>query len=145
MEMKSARKGSQQYPIGTLMAYGPDNARATKLVAAVFSPSGKSEVKALHRWFVDEGDVRHNEAIGEEFAVFFKKYSAKEVAVNERIAGCPHEEGVDYPMGRSCPQCPFWANIDRFTLEPIVLPLYDGRPISSFHNCGLALINSFII
>src|SRR5262249_17918794 len=29
---------------------------------------------------------------------------------------------IDYPMGRTCPQCPFWAGIDRFTLEPIAAP-----------------------
>src|SRR5712692_4405008 len=25
------------------------------------------------------------------------------------IIGCPHEEGIDYPEGKSCPQCPYWA------------------------------------
>ncbi|MGH9387747.1 MAG: DUF1186 domain-containing protein [Vicinamibacterales bacterium] len=42
---------------------------------------------------------------------------------SERIIGCPHEEGIDYPMGRSCPRCPFWADIDRFTHEPVVVPV----------------------
>jgi hypothetical protein len=40
----------------------------------------------------------------------------------DRIIGCPHQEGVDYPMGRMCPHCPFWAGIDRFTHEPIQSP-----------------------
>ena len=31
----------------------------------------------------------------------------------------PHEEGIDYPQGEACPQCPFWANRDRFTQEEI--------------------------
>jgi hypothetical protein len=31
-------------------------------------------------------------------------------------------------MGRTCPQCPFWANIDRFTHEPIVLPAPTRSP-----------------
>ena len=31
--------------------------------------------------------------------------------------GCPHEEGVDYPEGQICPQCPFWAHRDRWTGE----------------------------
>lgn len=120
--MKTAPKNFHKNLIGTLMAYGPDNIRATKLVAAVFKRSGKSEEKALHRWFVDEGDVRHNPAISEEVVAFFKKYGVVETAVSDRITGCPHEEGIDYPMGRTCPRCPFWANIDRFTHEPIVLP-----------------------
>ncbi len=33
------------------------------------------------------------------------------------IIGCPHEEGIDYPDGEVCPQCPFWARRDRFTGE----------------------------
>jgi hypothetical protein len=22
--------------------------------------------------------------------------------------GCPHEEGLDFPVGEDCPFCPFW-------------------------------------
>jgi hypothetical protein len=120
--MKMKTKGPHKNLVGTLMIYGPDNIRATKLVAAVFNRSGKGNAKALHRWFVEEGDVRNNPAISAEVAAFFKKYGVVETAVSDRITGCPHEEGVDYPMGRTCLQCPFWANIDRFTHEPIVLP-----------------------
>ena len=35
----------------------------------------------------------------------------------EEINGCPHEEGVDYPLGEVCPACPFWAHRRR-PLEP---------------------------
>jgi hypothetical protein len=28
------------------------------------------------------------------------------------------EEGIDYPEGSKCPECPFWADRDRFTGEP---------------------------
>ena len=35
------------------------------------------------------------------------------------LIGCPHEEGIDYPEGKSCPQCPYWAGRDRFTRERI--------------------------
>ena len=24
-----------------------------------------------------------------------------------RLIGCPHEEGIDYPEGHSCPHCPY--------------------------------------
>lgn len=37
----------------------------------------------------------------------------------DKIIGCPHEEGKDYPMGKKCPQCPFWVNRDRWTVEII--------------------------
>lgn len=31
------------------------------------------------------------------------------------LASRPHEEGVDYPEGHVCPQCPFWAHRDRWS------------------------------
>jgi hypothetical protein len=40
------------------------------------------------------------------------------VAMVEAIIGCPHEEGIDYPTGESCPHCPFWKGRDRWTGEP---------------------------
>ena len=27
--------------------------------------------------------------------------------------GCQHEEGIDYPEGELCPDCPFWAGRER--------------------------------
>jgi len=96
------------------MAYGPDNTRATKLVAAVFSRPEKSEAEVLHRWFVDAGDIRHDATITAEVAAFFRQYGVKETVVGDRITGCPHEEGVDYPEGEACPLCPFWKGRDRY-------------------------------
>jgi hypothetical protein len=46
---------------------------------------------------------------------FLESQGAKSVVMTDRIIGCPHEEGIDYPEGEPCPQCPFWANRDRFT------------------------------
>ena len=52
---------------------------------------------------------------------------AKDTVTYDRIIGCPHEEGIDYPMGRACPRCPFWAGIDRFTHEPVTPPVPPWR------------------
>jgi hypothetical protein len=41
------------------------------------------------------------------------------IVMADRIIGCPHEEGIDYPDGQTCPHCPFWAGRDRFTHERI--------------------------
>jgi hypothetical protein len=35
----------------------------------------------------------------------------------EAINGCPHEEGVDYPLGQVCSACPFWAEHRRLGLQ----------------------------
>lgn len=126
--MKSSRPKSPQYPTGTLTAYGPDNIRATKLVAAVFKRAGQKEADALHRWLINTGEIRNDPAIAAEIADFFKRHEVKETTTYDRIIGCPHEEGVDYPMGRTCPRCPFWAGIDRFTHEPIVPPAPTRSP-----------------
>jgi len=39
--------------------------------------------------------------------------------MTDRIIGCPHEEGIDYPEGQKCAQCPLWASRDRFTHDTI--------------------------
>ena len=43
-----------------------------------------------------------------------RMHAVKGVVAVDRIIGCPHEEGIDYPEGGKCPACPFWASRDRF-------------------------------
>jgi Protein of unknown function (DUF1186)/SEC-C motif len=107
------------YPIGTIAYYGPDNLVATKLVAAVVKTPG-AEPGPLHRWITQAGDVRQDSATAAAVKAFFRQHGVKHTVSSERIIGCPHEEGVDYPRGGVCPLCPFWHNRDRFTHE--VLP-----------------------
>jgi hypothetical protein len=73
----------------------------------------------MRTWSTDAGDVRHDPLIAAEVADWLRSQGIKETFDSDRIIGCPHEEGIDYPMGRTCPRCPFWAGIDRFTHEPI--------------------------
>jgi hypothetical protein len=42
---------------------------------------------------------------------------AKSVVMTDRIIGCPHQAGVNYPKGQACLQCPFRAKWDRWTGE----------------------------
>ena len=35
---------------------------------------------------------------------FINMQDADEIVTADRIIGCPHEEGIDYPLGRACPQ-----------------------------------------
>jgi hypothetical protein len=110
---------SPKYPLGTIAAYGPDNKLATKLAVSVFKRPEDKEPVELHRWFTNVGDVRNDAAIGAEVAEFLKRHGVKQTVRTDRIIGCPHEEGKDYPLGGTCPHCPFWQNIDRFTHKPI--------------------------
>jgi hypothetical protein len=50
---------------------------------------------------------------------FIREHQVLTVTSVDRIIGCPHEEGIDYPEGQPCPQCPFWRHRDRFTGELI--------------------------
>jgi len=87
---KKSRRGFRGYPVATIAAYGPDDRRASKLVATIV------------RWDGDDaGELR-------------EEHSAQSVAMPDRIIGFPHEEGVDYE-GEFCPACFFWMGRDRWT------------------------------
>jgi hypothetical protein len=72
--------------------------------------------------------VRHDPTIAADVASFVHQQRAKDTVTYDRIIGCPHEEGIDYPMGRACPHCLFWAGIDRFTHEPVTPPVPTMAP-----------------
>jgi hypothetical protein len=72
----------------------------------------------MKKWFSDK-DIRRDVKILNEIKEFITVQGARSVAITNKILGCPHEEDIDYPLGESCPQCPFWAGRDRFTDELI--------------------------
>lgn len=113
-----ARQPFQGFPVATVVLYGPDDRHATKVAVAILA-SENAEPEPLSRWLVEEGDIREKAVIGEEILAFIQENAARTVIVADRILGCPHEEGIDYPEGAKCPQCPFWARHDRWTGEPI--------------------------
>jgi tagatose-1,6-bisphosphate aldolase non-catalytic subunit AgaZ/GatZ len=114
---KKARPGVLRFPAGSVAFYGPDDRRATKVAAAVIPHEG-GEAKTLQRWIVTEGDARRDSAVLNEVTAFFKAHGVRSVGMLDRIIGCPHEEGIDYPKGEPCPACPFWAARDRWTGLP---------------------------
>jgi len=82
------------------------------VVGAIHRAGGPPD--ALERWWSDT-DVRRDPEIGRRVADFMSAQGVKTVALVDRIIGCPHEEGIDYPEGEACPLCPFWAGRDRWT------------------------------
>ncbi len=112
---RKPRRASQ--PIGTIAFYGPDDKRASKMVVTVMNP-GDEQPAAIERWFT-EGDARGDHRLARAAVEFLTRNGVHQVAMAGRIIGCPHEEGIDYPDGESCPQCPFWIGRDRFTGEMI--------------------------
>jgi hypothetical protein len=109
---KKARRGMRGYPLGTVAYYGPDDSRATKVVAGIQLVADAD--LELRKWFVETGDARIDPIITQELLAHFEENGVKSAAMIDRIFGCPHEEGVDYE-GEYCPVCAFWIGRDRYT------------------------------
>lgn len=107
------------YPAATIAFYGPDADFASKIVVGVFLRENSCDADILERWFSEDTDVRANREIGEKVLELLRSNGVKSTVVPDSIIGCPHEEGIDYPEGKSCPKCPFWARRDRFTHQRI--------------------------
>ena len=113
---KKAKQGFRGYPVAAVTYYGPNDSLASKVAVGVIQVEG-GEVEPLERWFSEVKDVRLDPEINEAIVHFLQKNGVKSVVAPDRILGCPHEEGVDYPDGEKCPKCTFWANRDRITGE----------------------------
>jgi hypothetical protein len=111
---KLLNKGFRGYPVATIAYYGPDDKNAIKVTVGIVS-NENAEPSILKRWFNEDKDIRKDSVTNEEIIEFIKGNEVKSVVMADRIIGCPHEEGVDYPDGTKCPKCPFWAIRDRFT------------------------------
>jgi len=114
---KRARKGDKGFPVATVAFYGPNNLLASKVVCSIIKSDG-GDPDPMKKWFT-KTDVRRAESVLGEVLSFIRENSAKSVVMLDQIFGCPHEEGIDYPEGRSCPDCTYWKNRDRFTQELI--------------------------
>ena len=47
---KMAKRGFRGYPVGTLACYGPDDRRASKLVAAIIEAEG-GQATEMQKWY----------------------------------------------------------------------------------------------
>ena len=116
--LKRERRPRREYPLATVVPYGPNDRLATKLVVAIVEGEGLPP-ETLERWWSPEGDIRNDPEVLVDAVDWMKAYGVQRLVHLDRILGCPHEEGIDYPDGETCPLCPFWADRDRFTGEVI--------------------------
>ena len=110
------RRSEEQFPIGTVAFYGPDDKRATKVAVGIVTRPDSDPV-VMKRWVSATTDIRENLKVADEIEAFLKEHGVKRIATAPVVIGCPHEEGLDYPEGEKCPFCPFWRNRNRFTHE----------------------------
>ena len=115
---KKAKRGFRGYPVATVCFYGPTDELATKVAVGIVRSEGAS-ADPLERWFSEDRDIRHDAELEAEVARFILSHGVKSVVMTDGIIGCPHEEGIDYPEGTSCPKCRYWAGRDRFTKERV--------------------------
>jgi len=115
---RRVKQGFRGYPAATIAFYGPTAELATKVVVGIFKQE-HGDADTLEKWFSQNSDIRSNDNVAEELVAFIKSHEVKSVVVTDGIIGCPHEEGIDYPEGKSCPECPYWAGRDRWTRERI--------------------------
>ncbi len=115
---KKAQRGFRGYPVATVAFYGPTAKVATKVAVGIVPYEG-ADADPLKRWWSEGEDVRQNKAVGGEILSFVEEHGAKSVVLSDGIIGCPHEEGRDYSEGEACPECPYWANRNRWTGELI--------------------------
>jgi hypothetical protein len=112
---RAGRRGFRGHPVGTIAYYGPDARRASKVAVGIIVEDGADA--ELTRWLTDDTDARTDPEIQRAVFELLSDNNVKTVAISKGIIGCPHEEGIDYPAGEVCPECPYWASRDRWTGE----------------------------
>jgi pSer/pThr/pTyr-binding forkhead associated (FHA) protein len=98
-----------RYPVGAVTMYGPDKRTTTLIVAAVMTSEDAEPV--CERW--SGRGVRADPEVKRQIAGFFLKLGVRSVVLVRQNLGCPHQEGVDYPLGEDCPYCPYWRGRQR--------------------------------
>ncbi len=115
---KRAKRGFRGYPVATIAFYGPTGERASKVAVGIVVREG-AEPDIMERWQSEERDLRSDDEIGFAISAFLREHGVVTVMMADRIIGCPHEEGIDYPEGKPCPECPYWSGRDRWSGEVI--------------------------
>jgi hypothetical protein len=100
---KFAARGFQGYPMATLAFYGPDDRKASMVVLGIIESEGGEPV--LRKWVREtaDKDLRYDVSLQNAWIEIIRREGAQTLSTIEEINGCPHEEGVDYPVGEPCP------------------------------------------
>ncbi len=108
---KKSKRGFRGYPVLTVTYYGPDNMRATKVAVGLIREED-DEPEILERIFTSDSDARYDLSIRKRVLAHMTAEAPASVAMSHAILGCPHEEGIDYAEGTSCPHCPAWDRVN---------------------------------
>jgi hypothetical protein len=96
---------AEQYPIGTVSYFGPNDQEVTK-ISVVITLSTGSQIS--NEWHGE--NIAIDPSVAREIGKFLQANGVEQVLMTDGIVGCAHEEGVDYPQGENCPHCPYWQS-----------------------------------
>ena len=91
------RRGDQGHPIATIAFYGPDDRRASKVVLGIFDHDGAQP--RMEKWLSEIADLRKDMPTLQAILNRIIENRVKSVAMLDKVFGCPHEAGIDYPSG----------------------------------------------
>src|ERR1700722_19531318 len=105
METKLKKVGTD-FRTGTIAYYGPDDKTVTKVVVGITVGAGQNFIDTK-KWSSESKDIKNDKQVLEEIFAYLNLSKVDSVARIERVIGCPHEAGVDYPEGTMCQACLF--------------------------------------
>ncbi len=92
------------YPLATITYHGPSPFYATKIAVGILT--GDERAPIIKEWTGE--NIAEDVEAAKEISQFIQEHDVARVLTSEWVLSCPHEEGVDYPLGESCPFCPDW-------------------------------------
>jgi hypothetical protein len=107
-----ARKGFQGYPLGIIAFYGHNDQSATKAIIGIVNQAGGAP-EHIKKWVSEKGDLRKDVSPIKELFRYIEAHNVQSVALTPGIYYCPHEPGIVFPEGGSCPHCLFWSNVKK--------------------------------
>lgn len=109
---RRAQKGFQGYPLGIIAFYGRNDLIASKAVIGIVTKAGSGPAH-IRKWIFENGDLRKDVPTIKELFRYIEAHDVVSVALAPGIYYCPHEPGVDFPEGDSCPHCAFWSGVKK--------------------------------
>lgn len=95
---------NETYPLATITYHGPNPDQATKIaVGILFDETRDPEVRT---WTGE--DIAEDVSAAREISQFIQEHQVERVLTSEWVLSCPHEPGVDFPLGEECPLCTAW-------------------------------------
>ncbi len=91
---------------GTIAYYGPNDKIVTKIVVGITVAAGRNFIET-RKWSSESKDIKSDKQVLEEISAYLNLSRVDSVATIERVIGCRHEAGIDYPEGMTCQACPF--------------------------------------